>query len=278
MSLFISSLNSGSNGNCYYIGNDREAVLIDAGLSCREIETRMAGLGLEMSKLKAVFISHEHKDHISGLPVLAKKYQLPVYITEGTQKDGHVRIDKHLVNRFSQEETIQIGELSIHSFPKNHDAGDPHSFMICYGKIAVGIFTDIGSVCQPLIEHFSKCSAAFLEANYDEEMLINGGYPYFLKKRITDGRGHLSNKQALELFCSHRSPYMSHLILSHLSKNNNCPHLVKDLFSPHSRNTEIIVASRYAATPLYEITSTMPYREKIKKSMLNKQQQQLSLF
>src|SRR6266705_4688947 len=100
MSLFITSLNSGSNGNCYYIGNETEAILIDAGISCREIEKRMMRLGLSIQKVKAVFISHEHTDHISGLEVLTKKYRLPVYITHATHSDGSLKLDKHLIISF----------------------------------------------------------------------------------------------------------------------------------------------------------------------------------
>src|SRR5882724_4443164 len=97
MSLFIASLNSGSNGNCYYIGSEDEALLVDAGISCRETEKRMKRLGLSMEKVKAIFVSHEHSDHITGIPVLAKKYQLPVYITEGTQVHGRLLLEQHLV-------------------------------------------------------------------------------------------------------------------------------------------------------------------------------------
>jgi phosphoribosyl 1,2-cyclic phosphodiesterase len=244
MSLFIASLNSGSNGNCYYIGNENEAILVDAGISCRETEKRMKRLGLAIEKIKAVFISHEHKDHISGIPVLANKHQLPVYITKATQKLGRLSLEKHLTNRFQANEPVRIGELVITAFTKMHDAGDPHSFIVASGAVTVGIFTDIGIACQQVTGYFRQCHAAFLEANYDEDMLRNGSYPYFLKQRITDGRGHLSNLQALELFRDHRPSFMSHLILSHLSKNNNHPELVRNLFSKHAGNTEIIVASR----------------------------------
>src|SRR5580693_2331105 len=108
MSLFVASLNSGSNGNCYYVGNEHEAVLIDAGISCRETETRMRRLGLSMQKVKAIFISHEHSDHIRGVEVLAKKYSLPVYITELTYIHGGLFIDEHLVFRFIAHHPVII--------------------------------------------------------------------------------------------------------------------------------------------------------------------------
>jgi len=254
MSLFITSLNSGSNGNCYYIGNENEAVLIDAGISCKETEVRMKRLGLSIDKVKAVFISHEHTDHIKGLETLSKKYQLPVYITEKTLGNCRsLKLEKHLPISFKAYENVIFGSLSITPFPKFHDAADPYSFIVDCNKVKAGIFTDIGSACKHVIQYFKQCHAVFLEANYDEVMLNTGNYPYHLKKRITGGFGHLSNNEALQLFIKHKPVFMSHLFLSHLSKNNNCPELVKDLFSAYADGVKIIVASRYEETEVYHI-------------------------
>jgi len=255
MSLYITSLNSGSNGNCYYVGNGHEAVLIDAGISCRETERRMLRLGLNMQKVRAIFISHEHTDHIRGVEVLSKKYKLPVYITPQTQQSGRLTIENSI--SFAGYQPIQVGGLSITAFPKFHDAAHPHSFIISQSGITVGVFTDIGAPCDHLISHFKQCHAAFLEANYDEDMLQNGRYPWHLKNRIRGGHGHLSNKQALDIFTTHRPEHMSHLLLAHLSKDNNDPQLVQTLFSAHAQNTRIIVASRYQETPVYHITGQM---------------------
>ena len=256
MSLYITSLNSGSNGNCYYIGNNTEAVLIDAGLSCREIEKRMKTLRLSMSIVKAICISHEHTDHIKGVSTLANKYLLKVYITGATATNGP-RLIKHLSENFTAHQPITIGSLCITAFPKYHDAEDPHSFIISCNNITVGVFTDIGKPCTNLTNYFSQCHAAFLEANYDEEMLENGRYPYVLKNRIRGGLGHLSNTQALEVFVNNRPPFMTHLLLSHLSKDNNSPELVKNLFTKNAADVNIIVASRYEATPVYQIDNTI---------------------
>jgi len=255
MSLYITSLNSGSNGNCYYVGNEKEAVLVDAGISCREIERRMKRLGLSMQKIKAVFVSHEHSDHIRGIPSLIKKHQLPVYITSATLLNGGLFLQKDLVRSFTAQESISIGALNITAFPKFHDAADPYSFFISCNEVNVGVFTDIGLPCQNLIHYFSRCHAAFLEANYDEEMLENGSYPYYLKKRISGDRGHLSNKQAVELFRKYRPAFMSHLILSHLSHNNNHPKIVEDLFTQYASGIKIIVASRYEETAVHFIAA-----------------------
>ena len=256
MSLFIASLNSGSNGNCYYVGNEHEAVLVDAGISCRETEKRMLRLGLSMRKVKAIFVSHEHSDHINGIPLLAKKYQLPVYITPPTLRSGGLLIEDQLINSFLPFETVTIGGLNITAFPKQHDASDPYSFTITSAGVTVGVFTDIGIACENLVSHFSRCHAAFLEANYDDEMLDKGGYPYHLKRRIRGGNGHLSNKQAAALFTTYKPPFMSHLLLSHLSKNNNDPQLVQDLFDSCADGVNIIVASRFHETEVYHINGS----------------------
>jgi phosphoribosyl 1,2-cyclic phosphodiesterase len=253
MSLFITSLNSGSNGNCYYLGNEREAILVDAGISCREIDKRMKRLGLSMQKVKAVFISHEHTDHTRGLYSLVKKYKLPVYITNDTLKFGGLMLDPGFVRSFSAYDPVRIGELSVLPFPKSHDAADPYSFTVSCNDVKVGVFTDIGIPCEHVTGQFRQCHAAFLEANYDDEMLDTGNYPYFLKKRIRGGQGHLSNSQALELFTAYRSSHLTHLLLSHLSKNNNCPRLVEELFNRYAGNTKIVVASRFEETALYHI-------------------------
>jgi phosphoribosyl 1,2-cyclic phosphodiesterase len=254
MALFIASLNSGSNGNCYYVGNDRDAVLIDAGISCRETERRMLRLGLSMKKIRAIFVSHEHSDHISGITVLSKKYDLPVYITPATLQNSGLNLARHLPVSFTPYQPVMIGEIGVSAFPKFHDAAHAHSFILEYHGIKVGVLTDIGAACETVRKHFSQCHAAFLEANYDEELLEKGRYPYHLKRRIRGGLGHLSNAQALELFINHRSPHLSHLLLSHLSRDNNRPELVQELFSQHANGTEIIVASRYQESAVYHIS------------------------
>ncbi|PAW94612.1 MBL fold metallo-hydrolase [Mucilaginibacter sp. MD40] len=252
MPVYIASLNSGSNGNCYYVGNEHEAVLIDAGISCRETEKRMLRLGLSIKKVKAIFISHEHSDHIRGLAVLAKKYSLPVYVTDGTVHHcGDV--PRELCFSLRSYECVQIGNLQVMPFPKHHDAVEPHSFMITNGETRIGVFTDIGAPCEHLIRHFTQCHAVFLEANYDEDMLEQGRYPYFLKKRIRGGKGHLSNRQALEMFIEHRPPYMSHVLLAHLSKDNNNPELAVRLFAEHAGATHVSVASRYEESEVFVI-------------------------
>jgi phosphoribosyl 1,2-cyclic phosphodiesterase len=253
MSLFISSLNSGSNGNCYYIGSEEDAILVDAGISCRETEKRLSRLGLDIGGIRGIFVSHEHKDHISGIQVLSARHRIPVYITEPTLKESRLLLKPELVRSFEANKPIVIGNLQITGFSKFHDAIDPYSFVVEKKGIRVGVFTDIGIACEMLTHYFSYCHAAFLEANYDEEMLDKGSYPFHLKKRIRGGMGHLSNTQALALVQNHKPDYMSHLLLSHLSQNNNCPDLVAKLFAGACGNTKMAVASRFEESEVFRI-------------------------
>jgi phosphoribosyl 1,2-cyclic phosphodiesterase len=262
MPVYISSLNSGSNGNCYYVGNGKEAVLIDCGISCRETEKRMRNLGLDLTAVKAIFISHEHTDHIRGVEVLSRKHKIPVYITSATHTGSRLDLDPAQVRRFAADEAVMVGDLRIMPFRKYHDAADPHSFMVSCDGVNIGVFTDLGKCCDQLIRYFSQCHAAFLEANYDVDMLENGRYPYHLKRRIRGGWGHLSNSEALGLVQKHKPQHMSHLLLSHLSRENNCPDLATALFREHAGLCEVIVASRYQETGVYRIgTGTTPLRE-----------------
>lgn len=255
MPVEVCSIASGSNGNCYYVGNENEAILVDAGVSCKEIEMRMKRAGLSLQKVKAVFVSHEHSDHISGLPVLAKKHGLPIFISPSTLKGSRQWFEKSLINHFTHDEEIIIGDLTVHPFSKYHDAADPYSFTISSHNVNVGVITDIGQACANVVHHFSQCHAVFLESNYDEQMLEKGRYPYILKNRIRNGYGHISNRQALDLFLHHRSPSLTHLFLSHLSYNNNCPNLVEELFTAHAGGVKMVVTSRKKESAVYPIAA-----------------------
>lgn len=251
MSLFVASLNSGSNGNCYYIGNRNEAILIDAGISCRETERRLRRLGLSLTNVKAIFVTHEHADHVCGIPSIYKKFKIPLYISTRTLLKAQLK--KVEAYNFKPYEPVSIGGLTIRAFPILHDAIDPHNFTISNEQVNVGVFTDIGKITDHIIQNFKQCHAAFLESNYDDELLETGRYPVALKNRIKGGNGHLSNIQAAKLFTEHRPTFMSHLFLGHLSRNNNSPGIVQNLFDGISDATEIVIASRYKETKLFAI-------------------------
>ncbi|MDZ4716780.1 MAG: MBL fold metallo-hydrolase [Cytophagales bacterium] len=278
MSLSVSSLNSGSNGNCYYIGSRDEAVLIDAGISCRETERRLKRQGLSIRSVKAIFITHEHTDHTAGLRKLCKKYQLPVYMTARTRQGSWMELRDIQVRDFEPHEEIPIGKLRVTAFPVAHDARDPHGFVVENDSVTAGVFTDLGATDEESAKYFRRCHTAFLESNYDEVMLETGTYAPPLKARIRGGKGHLSNLQALHFFLNHRPPFMSHLFLSHLSRNNNSPHIVQQLFSEVAGSTEVIVASRYVETGVFSIAPGFIAEgipSKIPRQPLN---HQLSLF
>lgn len=276
--MFICSLNSGSNANCYYLGNQEEAILVDGGLSCRETVKRLKRVGLSIKKIKAIFVSHEHGDHVHGVPALSKKFQLPVYITRNTLEQGKLEIRDDLIEPLRAYTPVTIGELTITAFPKLHDACDPLSFLVECGSVKVGVFTDIGAPCEHVVRHFEQCHAAFLEANYDEDLLSNGSYPIYLKNRIRGEKGHMSNEQALELFARHRPAHMSHLLLSHLSRENNSPKIVKNAFTKIAAGTEIIIASRDRESRLYHIRNSPVRTFSVRVPKMAYAQSQLSLF
>jgi phosphoribosyl 1,2-cyclic phosphodiesterase len=257
------------------VGNGNDAVLIDVGITCKEVEQRLKQLNLSIKNIKAIFISHEHTDHIRGVSVLANKYSLPVYITHKTARHG-IRLIKHLSKEFEAHQPINIGNLTVIAFDKKHDAIDPHSFIVSGNGVTIGVFTDIGMVCENLVHYFKQCHAVFLESNYDEAMLDNGKYPDVLKKRIRGGKGHLSNKQAVELFKNHKPEFMSHVILSHLSKENNTPEIVEKTFTKYANGVEVIIASRYQASAIYEIKKWN--KETVKPISFLKKAMQLVMF
>lgn len=275
MGVYIASLNSGSNGNCYYVGNETEAVLIDAGISCREIEIRMKKCGLNIQLVKAIFISHEHNDHIKGVSVFANKYKVPVYITPSTAKNGP-KLIKHISKPFFAHQPIQIESLTVIAFNKEHDAADPHSFVVNCNGINIAVITDIGIVCNQVTHYFQQCHAAFLESNYDEILLEKGRYSQILKERIKGGKGHISNKQAVKLLDNFSAPHLSHILLSHLSAENNTPELALQSFAKHINRIQISIASRYQATGVFKIDS--PVKLNIKPMQTQIGSAQMKLF
>ena len=249
--LEICAIASGSNGNCYYTGNEKDAILIDAGISCKQILQRMKEKDLNPAKIKAVFISHEHGDHIRGARVLAKRLQVPVYITAKTFNATYNNLQPDYPRFFTPGLEIKIGEFSIHPFLKNHDAAEPCSFRIEYAEKNIGVFTDIGEPCENVLFHLEKCNALFLETNYDEKMLWDGLYPFYLKRRIASEYGHLSNKQAFQLLNNHAGDNLECVFLSHLSKENNTAEIAFNEIQPLETRFKIKLTSRYEASEIF---------------------------
>ncbi|MDR1859570.1 MAG: MBL fold metallo-hydrolase [Bacteroidales bacterium] len=252
-SVELCAVASGSNGNCYYIGDSTEAVLIDAGLSARALQTRLQQSGLSATPIRGIVISHEHCDHSRGVRVFAKRLQIPVYLTKQTYLAMARKERPAEVIWFAPDVPFMLGALQIYPFLKQHDAAEPCSFRIVCNGFSIGVFTDIGAPCSQVKAHFAQCHAAFLETNYDEQMLESGPYPAFLKSRIASANGHLSNSQAFHLLQSCAGPNLSTILLSHLSGENNTPEKALATFGPMSRAYRIELAPRTAPSPIVRI-------------------------
>jgi phosphoribosyl 1,2-cyclic phosphodiesterase len=249
----ICAIASGSNGNCYYVGNGEDAVLVDVGVSRRQVLERMSKQGLNALKIKAIFISHEHGDHYRGVRVLSKKLGVPVYMTAKTwDRSWHPDRPEH-VKVFNPGDVVSIGSFKIHTFIKNHDAAEPCSFRIEHNNINVGVFTDIGSVCENVSCHIGQCQALFLESNYDEDMLWTGPYPDHLKRRVAGDKGHLSNMQAYDLLDKFHHPDLKVVFLSHLSQENNRPDVAAAAFKALENRFDVKLTNRFAAGDVFVI-------------------------
>ncbi len=251
--LEICSIASGSNGNCYYIGNHTDAVLVDAGISTKQILLRMAERNLDPRKIKALFITHEHSDHMRGARVLAKRLQIPVFMTAKTFNTSYKNLRPYYPTFFKPDDTIKVGGFTVHPILKNHDAAEPCSFRVQYGDRNVGIFTDIGAACDNVRSHLTQCDGLFLESNYDERMLWDGHYPWHLKRRVASEQGHLSNDQAFELLSQHAGENLKCVFLSHLSKENNTPEKAFETMQTLTERFEIRLASRYEASEIFHL-------------------------
>ncbi len=249
----LCALASGSNGNCYYIGNQDIAILVDMGIYYKQLIERLSRHHIDKNKIKAIFISHEHRDHVQGAKVVSKKLGIPVFYTKKTY---HKCYDKNKADNFGFFEPgtpYIIDTIKIHSFRKNHDAKDPVSFRIELNGNNIGVMTDIGSTNEALNKEFSKCNAVFLESNYDEYMLERGLYPAHLKQRVASKNGHLSNRQALSLIEKYASKDLHTIFLSHISAVNNTHELITELYKPLSEKYQIILTSRKRASQLIQI-------------------------
>ena len=224
------SLSSGSCGNCYYLGNSRYGMLIDAGLGPRVIKKRLAHYGVELSSIMAILVTHDHYDHIKSVGYLAEKLHIPVYAT----REVHRAIMNHPLVRNSlngstryieKGKPFQIEDFQITAFDVPHDSVDNSGFFIRFGDHRFTLATDVGSITDEVAHYAGKANHLVIESNYDEEMLHNGRYPYFLKQRISNGTGHLSNRQAAEFLANHCLSHLRNIWLCHLSGDNNNPEL-----------------------------------------------------
>jgi phosphoribosyl 1,2-cyclic phosphodiesterase len=227
-SLCVCVLGSGSKGNCTYVESPEARILIDAGLSAREIARRLWQIGRSPETLDGVLISHEHSDHIQGLGALARRYALPIYANSATwQRAQHVvgLVDDR--REFWTGTPFLLRDLAIEPFPLPHDADDPVAFRLSWHRRTIAIVTDLGYPTQLVRERIKGCHLLVLEANHDEAMLRAGPYPWPLKQRIGGKSGHLSNLQSSQLLRDVLHDELEHVILAHLSETNNLPDLAR---------------------------------------------------
>lgn len=224
------SIASGSSGNCIYAGTENTHVLVDAGISAKRIEKGLSDVGLKPQELSAICITHEHTDHIKGLGVLARKYEIPIYATKGTIREilktkSLGDYPKELFTAILPDVDFVVGDMTVKPFHIDHDAADPVAYRIQSGNKSIAVATDLGHFNQYTIDHLLDLDAVLLEANHDLRMLETGPYPYYLKRRIMGDFGHLSNENAGRLVNCILNDKMKHILLGHLSKENNLPEL-----------------------------------------------------
>lgn len=226
--LRVCVLGSGSKGNCTYIESPGARLLIDAGLSAREIERRLRQIGRLPDSLDGVLISHEHGDHIRGVGALARRYKIPVYANLGTWQGAEPVVGMvQDLRPFCTGRPFLLKDLSIDPFSLPHDANDPVAFRVSWRRRIMAIVTDLGYPSQLVREHIKGCHLVVLEANHDDAMLKAGPYPWPLKQRIGGKAGHLSNLQSSELLRDVLHDELEHVVLAHLSETNNLPDLAR---------------------------------------------------
>lgn len=226
MTLNFCSLSSGSSGNCYYIGNEFHGILIDAGISATSIRKFLKNMNIPMESIMGILITHNHIDHIRGLEVLTRKNHIPAFTTRkiwDSILSPHKKISNDCIREIPMQETFNLANFDIEAFPVHHDAPETIGFRIsAFGK-KITIVTDLGHICQTSATYIKDSNLLVIESNYDEEMLENGRYPYFLKERIRSDYGHLGNHQTSEFLADIFNDSLNHICLAHLSKNNNTP-------------------------------------------------------
>lgn len=226
----LCSIASGSSGNCIYVGSDTTHLLVDVGISGKRIEEGLNKLSLSGSDIQGILITHEHSDHISGLGVISRKYNIPIYASYGTitaikEAEGSKKIDESLFFPIDADKKFILGDMYVHASRISHDAKEPFAYRFSDGNKSAGIMTDMGTYDDYIVESFQEMDAVLIEANHDIRMLQVGHYPYYLKQRILGNKGHLSNESSGRLLSRLLNDKMQHVLLGHLSQENNMAEL-----------------------------------------------------
>lgn len=254
----LCSIASSSSGNCICVGSDNTTILIDAGISGKKVEQGLNSIDMTTKDVDGILVTHEHIDHIKGLGVLARKYGIPMYATPGTlasimQNTSLGKIPDGLFVTIAEDMPFFIGDLEIQPFAISHDAAQPVGYRVSHEGKSMGLATDMGKYSDYIVDKLSGLDVLLLEANHDVNMLQVGSYPYYLKQRILGDRGHLSNEMAGRLLGEILHDGMKHVVLGHLSKENNYAALAYETVCTevtmgdnpwHSKDFDIQVANR----------------------------------
>jgi phosphoribosyl 1,2-cyclic phosphodiesterase len=250
-------LASGSSGNAALLSTESTRILIDAGLSMRELGRRLAQAGEEFERLDAILITHEHSDHVSGLPVLArnKKIRAPIYMTRLTAPSIDWGASQPRLETFQAGASFEIGDVEVSSFSVPHDALDPVGFCFEAQDVRIGLVTDLGYIPESVKYHLRRSDLILMEANHDLDMLKVGPYPWSVKQRVMSRVGHLSNLVVSEYLEHDFDGRATHLVLGHLSEHNNHPEIAR-LFAAQSLEqrglrTQLSVANQHDASEVF---------------------------
>ncbi|MCR5508605.1 MAG: MBL fold metallo-hydrolase [Lachnospiraceae bacterium] len=226
----LCSIASGSSGNCIYVGSDDTHLIVDAGISGKRIEEGLNSIGLKTGEIDGILITHEHSDHVGGLGVIARRYGIPMYATQGTidaiKAMSYLgRIPGELFRTIEADKPFKVNDLKVNPVRISHDAADPVAYRIGNGSRSVGVLSDLGRFSDYTVDSFFGVDALLLEANHDVNMLQVGSYPYRLKCRILSDKGHLSNESSGKLLSRLLHDDLKTVFLGHLSQENNLAEL-----------------------------------------------------
>ncbi len=233
MGVSVSVLASGSRGNTAIVESSKARILVDAGISCRETFKRLKSIGREPREVSAILITHEHSDHVYGLLTLAKKLDVPVFMTGATHQawaramrdDSGEKPKIAKLELFSAGRSFQIADITVTPFTIPHDAADPVGLTFSVEGVKVAIATDLGYMPASVRDHLRRCDVLMIESNHDLEMLRVGPYPWSVKQRVMSRVGHLSNESLAEFFAQYYDGGASYIVLAHISQENNHPEI-----------------------------------------------------
>jgi len=257
MSLRICVLGSGSSGNCALVATERTRLLIDAGFSHRAVTRRLKQAGEDTSRIDAILVSHEHSDHVAGLPSLVRKLRKPVYVTPLTESRLDWQDAEPAIEKFRPGERMVIGDIEIDTFTIPHDAVDPVAFCFSAGGIKIGLVTDLGYLPESVKQAIRGCHVLVLESNHDLDMLKVGPYPWFVKQRVMSRVGHLSNHAVSQFLAADYDRRPEVLVLAHLSEQNNHPEIarltaVDGLRSAGAERTRLVLAEQHHPSEVFQ--------------------------